>query len=185
MCRTPPCTHAPGPAQPVSCVGVCLSLSPLGLGGSTSRRIKRVFARVYHCAISELCKGLYYRNGVWHGSPRPQIHRFRPQARALPLGAMEQAFLTERCSDGEVSGSGVSEGVCEALTLMEWSTMVVPTYPEGGSHALQVCQHHHQVVRVGRFVGLSETQRTRCSRLLRPIRLTFTVRQRAARSILP
>ena len=49
--------------------------------------------------------------------------------------------------------------------------MVVPTYPEGGSHALQVCQHHHQVVRVGRFVGLSETQRTRCSRLLRPIRL--------------
>ena len=23
-----------------------------------------VFARVYHCAISELCKGLYYRNGV-------------------------------------------------------------------------------------------------------------------------
>jgi hypothetical protein len=49
--------------------------------------------------------------------------------------------------------------------------MVVPTYPEGGSHALKVCQHHHQVVRVGRFVGLSETQGTRCSRLLRPIRL--------------
>jgi hypothetical protein len=24
--------------------------------------------------------------------------------------------------------------------------MVVPTYPEGGSHALQVCQHHHQVL---------------------------------------
>ena len=35
--------------------------------------------------------------------------------------------------------------------------MAVPTYPEGGSRALQVCQHHHQVVRVGRFVGLSET----------------------------
>ena len=51
----------------------------------------------------------------------------------------------------------MSEGVCEAPTFMEWSTMVVPTYPEGGSHALQVCQHHHQVVRVGRFVGLSET----------------------------
>ena len=31
---------------------------------------------------------------------------------------------------------------------MEWCTMVVPTYPEGGSHALQVCQHHHLVVRV-------------------------------------
>ena len=50
----------------------------------------------------------------------------------------------------------MSEGVCEAPTFMEWSTMVVPTYPEGGSHALQVCQHHHQVVRVGDFVGLSE-----------------------------
>ena len=59
----------------------------------------------------------------------------------------------------------------EAPTFMEWSTMVVPTYPEGGSHALQVCQHHHQVVRVGHFVGLSETQGTRCSRLHRPIRL--------------
>jgi len=34
--------------------------------------------------------------------------------------------------------------------------MVVPTYPEGGNLALKVCQHHHQVVRVGHFVGLSE-----------------------------
>ena len=51
-----------------------------------------VFARVYHCAISELCKGLYYRNGVWYESPRPQIHRFRPQARVLCR--LEQAFLT-------------------------------------------------------------------------------------------
>ena len=50
----------------------------------------------------------------------------------------------------------MSEGVCEALTMMEWSTMVVPTYPEGGSHALKVCKHHHQVVRVGRFVRLSQ-----------------------------
>ena len=65
----------------------------------------------------------------------------------------------------------MSEGVCEAPTFMEWSTMVVPTYPEGGSRALQVCQHHHQVVRVGHFVGLAETQGTWCSRLLRPIRL--------------
>jgi hypothetical protein len=32
--------------------------------------------------------------------------------------------------------------VREAPTFMEWSTMVVPTYPEGGSPALQVCQHH-------------------------------------------
>ena len=65
----------------------------------------------------------------------------------------------------------MSEGVYEAPTFMEWSTMVVPTYPEGGSRALQVCQHHHQVVRVGHFVGLSETQGTCCSRLHRPIRL--------------
>ena len=43
--------------------------------------------------------------------------------------------------------------LCEAPTFMEWSTMVVPTYPEGGSQALQVCQHHHQVLRVGDFVG--------------------------------
>jgi len=39
---------------------------------------------------------------------------------------------------------------------MKWFTMVVPTYPEGGNHALKVCQHHHQVVRVGHCVGLSE-----------------------------
>ena len=24
--------------------------------------------------------------------------------------------------------------MCEAPTFMEWSTMVVPSYPEGGSH---------------------------------------------------
>jgi hypothetical protein len=54
--------------------------------------------------------------------------------------------------------------VCEAPTFMERSTMVVPTYPEGGSHALQVCQHHHQVVRVGHFVGLSETQQEHVAR---------------------
>ena len=42
-------------------------------------------------------------------------------------------------------------------TFMEWSTMVVPTYilyPEGGNNALKVCQHYHQVVRVGHCVGL-------------------------------
>ena len=98
----------------------------------------------------------------------PQIHRFRPHARAPPLGG---CLPHQRCGEDEVSGSVVSEGVCEAPTFMEWSTMVVPTYPEGGSHALQVCQHHHQVVRVGHFVGLAETQGTWCSRLLRPIRL--------------
>ena len=62
--------------------------------------------------------------------------------------------------------------------------MVVPTYPEGGSHALQVCQHHHQVVRVGHFVGLSETGRTWCSRLLRPIRLKPSRYNSAQRALL-
>ena len=42
-----------------------------------------------HYAISELCKDLYHHNGVWHESPRPQIHRFRPQARAPPLGVRQ------------------------------------------------------------------------------------------------
>ena len=32
----------------------------------------------------------------------------------------------------------MSEGVCEAPTFMEWSAMVVPTYPEGGNHALKL-----------------------------------------------
>jgi hypothetical protein len=39
---------------------------------------------------------------------------------------------TQRCcvGVGEVSGSSVSEGVCEAPTFIEWSTMVlIPTYP--------------------------------------------------------
>ena len=65
---------------------------------------------------------------------------------------MEYAFLTIRCGDGEVSGSGVSEGVSEALTFMEWCAMVVPTYPEGVAAKpwLQMCQHHHPVVRVAR-----------------------------------
>ena len=84
----------------------------------------------------------------------------------------------------------MSEGVCEAPTFMEWSAMVVPTCPECGSHAMQVCQHHHQVVRVGDFVGLSETGRTRwCSRLLpglfgfETFQFHGTLRQRAARAL--
>jgi hypothetical protein len=81
----------------------------------------------------------------------------------------------------------VSEGVCEALTFMEWSMIVVPTYPEGGSHALKVCQHHHQVVRVGRFVGLSETQRTRTLLATAPADSaeTFTVAQRTVCAVRP
>ena len=65
--------------------------------------------------------------------------------------------------------------------------MVVPTYPEGGSHALQVCQHHHQVVRVGDFVGLSCRDPKNMVLATAPADSaeTFTVRQRAVRSILP
>ena len=80
----------------------------------------------------------------------------------------------------------MSEGVCEAPTFMEWSRMVVPTYPEGGSHALQVCQHHHQVVRVGHFVGI-----VRDSKIMvlatapADSAETFTVSQRKARSVIP
>ena len=66
----------------------------------------------------------------------------------------------------------MSEAVCEAPTFTEWSTMVVPTYPEGGSHALQApCRcastTHQSHVRVGHFVGLSEIGGTRCSLLAR------------------
>ena len=49
--------------------------------------------------ICGLCKGLYHHNGVWHESTRPQIHRFRPQARAPPLGV---SLPHQRCGDGEV-----------------------------------------------------------------------------------
>ena len=86
---------------------------------------------------------------------------------------LEYAFLTNAAATVRSVGanSDVSEGVCAAQSFIEWSTMVVPTYPEGGSHALQVCQHHHQVVQVGDFVGLSETGRTWGSRLFGPIRL--------------
>jgi hypothetical protein len=130
-----------------------------------------VFAHVYHYAISELCKGLYHHNGVWHEAPRPQILRFRPQARAPPLGVCLPH--QQRCGDGEVSGSRVSEGVCEALTFMGWSTMwwcrptlkVAATPCRSASTTIRLCES------APLFVGLSETQRTRCSRLLRPIRL--------------
>jgi len=40
----------------------------------------------------------------------------------------------------------VRASVCEApcdLIITEWSTMMVPTYPEDGSRALKVYQHQH------------------------------------------
>ena len=63
-----------------------------------------------------------YRLTMWglaRESPRPHIHRFRPQARAPPLGV---SIPHQRCSDGEVSVSGVSEAVCEAPIFTEWFT---------------------------------------------------------------
>ena len=117
-----------------------------------------------------------------HGSSQP-LPRSRPRAQwrrahSAPAAAPPTqwpviAINHTQPGPGTRSSAGLlsAKMLCEAPTFMEWFTMVVPTYPEGGSHALQVCQHHHQVVRVGRFVGLSETQRTRCSRLLGPIRL--------------
>ena len=83
----------------------------------------------------------------------PHVLRFTGFDHRRERRRLEYAFLTTRCGDGEVSGSDVSEGVCEALTFMEWSTMVVPTYPEGGSHALQVCQHHHRLCESATFSG--------------------------------
>jgi hypothetical protein len=64
--------------------------------------------------------------------------------------------------------------------------MVVQTYPEGGSHALKVCQHHHQVCESATLSG--------CQRLKEHVARdftaadsaeTFTVPQRTARSKVP
>ena len=97
---------------------------------------------MYHYTISELCKGLYrYHNGVEHESNTSSdspVSTTGASAAAWSVGGKRCAH--QHYGDGEVSGSDVSEGVCEAPTFTEWSTMVVPTYPEGGSHALKVCQ---------------------------------------------
>ena len=66
--------------------------------------------------------------------------------------------------------------------------MVVPTYPEGGSQALQVCQHQpppsgcasRRLCRVVR-----DSKNTLLATAPADSAETFTVRQRAARSILP
>ena len=72
--------------------------------------------------------------------------------------------------DREVSGSSVCEGVCEAPTFTEWSTMMVPTYPEDDSRALKVYQEHQQVARVAHQVPTFEIEGTIISRLRRPAR---------------
>ena len=54
----------------------------------------------------------------------PHLLRFTGFDHRSERRRLEQAFLTNAaaCGDGEVSGSDVSEGVCEAPTFMEWST---------------------------------------------------------------
>ena len=74
--------------------------------------------------------------------------------------------------DREVSGSSVCEGVCEAPTFTERSTMMVPTYTEDSSRALKVYQEHQQVARVthqGKRRRLRSLEGTIISRLRRPI----------------
>jgi hypothetical protein len=91
--------------------------------------------------------------------------------------------------DREVSGSGVCKGVGEAPTFTEWSMMMVPTYyPEDDSRALKVYQHQHTiVVRVGHKAPVVRVEGEQLSRdcVGRFGAETFTVRQRAARSIRP
>ena len=73
--------------------------------------------------------------------------------------------------DREVSGSSVCEGVCEAPTFTEWSTVMVSMYPEDSSRALKLYQEHQQVGRVARQVPTFEIEGTIISRLRQPIRL--------------
>ena len=70
-----------------------------------------VFAHVYHYAISELCKGLYHH--AIGSDTSPHVLRFTGFDHRRERRRLEQAFLShQRCGDGEVSGSGVSDGVC-------------------------------------------------------------------------
>jgi hypothetical protein len=87
----------------------------------------------------------------------------------------------QRCGDGEVSGSGVSEGVCEALTFMEWSTMVVPTYTL--KVAATPCRCASTTIRLCESATLCRVVRDSKNTLLATAPAdsaeTFTVRQRA------
>ena len=51
----------------------------------------------------------------------------------------------------------MSEGVCEAPTFMEWSTMVVPTYPEGV--VATPCRCASTTIRLCESAALSGCQR--------------------------
>ena len=72
-----------------------------------------------------------------------------------------------------------------------WWRGALPTYPEGGSHALQRCASttiSDQVVRVGHFVGLSDHSKNMVhARDCTPADSaeTFTVPQRTTRSMVP
>ena len=141
-----------------------------------------LFARVYHYAISELYKGMYHYNGVWHESPGPQIHRFRPQARAPPLGV---SLPHQRCGDGEVSGSGVSERPC-VRPRPSWSgprwwcrpTLKVAATP---------CRCASTTIRLCESATLSGCHRDSRNMVLATAPAdsaeTFTVPQRTARSM--
>ena len=74
----------------------------------------------------------------------------------LAAEAQRHADEAQRHADSEKLLA--SEGVNEAPTFMEWCTMVVPTYPEGGTQALQVCQHH-ATIRLCESATLSGCQR--------------------------
>ena len=99
----------------------------------------------------------------------------RALSRPQPLGV----------DDSEVSGTGVYEGVCEAPTFTEWTTMIVPTYAEDGMHALKVYQRHHQVVRVAHIVSLSELRVQVARDCVGQFGRNLSVRQHALRSVSP
>ena len=84
--------------------------------------------------------------------------------------------------------SGVSEGVSEAPTFMEWSTMVVPTYTL--KVAAKPCRCASTTIRLCESATLSGCQRliTRNTLLATApadSAETFTVPQRTARSMVP
>ena len=61
----------------------------------------------------ELCKGLYHHNAVWHESSRP-LRFTAVSTTGASAAAWSMPPSHQRCGDGEVSGSGVSEGVSDA-----------------------------------------------------------------------
>ena len=127
----------------------------------------------------------------------PDVLRFTGFDHRRERRRLEYAFLTNAAATVRSCGSGVSVRACEGVRprashKVEWSTMAVPTYPEGVSHALKVCQHHHQVVRVGPALSgcqrvVRDSRNTLLATLTAPADSaeTLTVTQRTARSMLP